>query len=122
MQVLAREAERSARRAVSRANRRLRLRAALARVSLWLPLPLGYAAAALSVLKLAGLGPGAQRALLWLGALLALLAVGSILQALLRRPPRWAGALALDQHHGLGDRVTTALSLLEIPADQRGGF
>jgi len=122
MTVAATDGERRARRAVSRADRRLRFRAALLRLGLWLPLPLGYAAVALSVLKLAGLGPGAQRALLWAFAALALVALGVILQALLRRPPRWAAALALDQHHGLGDRVTTALSLLEIPADQRGGF
>jgi hypothetical protein len=122
MTVPATDGERRARRAVSKADRRLRLRAALVRLGLWLPLPLGYAAVALSVLKLAGLGSGVQRALLWVGASLALVALGVILQALLRRPPRFAAALALDQHHGLGDRVTTALSLLEIPADQRGGF
>jgi hypothetical protein len=98
------------------------VRAALHRLGVWLPLPLGYAAVALSVLKLSGLGPSTQRALLLLGAAVALVALGVILRALLRRRPRWEAALALDQHHGFGDRVTTALSLLEIPADQRGGF
>ncbi|HWA77128.1 MAG TPA: hypothetical protein VG937_32555 [Polyangiaceae bacterium] len=116
------EGERRARRAVSRADRRLRARAALGRVASWLPLPLAYGVVALSVLKLAGWGPSARRVLVLVGALLTLTTVGVILRALLRRPPRFAAALALDHHHGLGDRVTTALSLLEVPADQRGGF
>lgn len=116
------EGERRARRAVSRADRRLRVRAALGRVGSWLPLPLAYAVVALSALKLAGWGPGTQQVLVLVGAGLSLVALGIILRALFRRPPRWAAALALDHHHGLGDRVTTALSLLEVPADQRGGF
>jgi hypothetical protein len=100
----------------------LRYRAALRRLGFLLPLPLGYAAATLSLLKLVGLGPTTQRVLIWLGIALALATVGAILHALFRRPPRWEGALALDQHHGFGDRVTTALALLEVPAGERRDF
>jgi hypothetical protein len=39
--------------------------------------------------------------------------------ALLRRPARWAGSLALDEHHGLSDRITTALALLAGPETER---
>lgn len=114
--------ERRARRAVSRAERRLRYGAALRRLGFWLPLPLAYAAVALCLLKLVRFGPTTQRALILVGIALALAAFGAVLHALLRRPPRWQGALVLDEHHQLGDRVTTALSLLEVPAAERGAF
>lgn len=113
------ESARRARRAVARAERRLRARAFLRRVALWLPVPLGYAALALCALKLTSASPAAQRVVLICGVLLAAATLGSALAALLRRPARWAGSLALDQHHGLSDRITTALSLLERPEAER---
>ena len=113
------EAFRRARRAASRAERRLRTRAFLQRLATWLPLPLGYAAGALALMKFGGANPALQRPLLAVGALLALVAIGIALRALLRRPARWAGSLALDEYHGLSDRVTTALSLLEHPMAER---
>ncbi len=115
-------AARRARRAAARADRRLRARAALDRLSLWLPAPLGYSAAALAAVKVFGIGPATQRTLLGIAIVLAGLTVGAALLALLRRPPRWAGALALDQHHGLSDRVTIALSLLELPPGELTDF
>ena len=113
------EAFRRARRAASRAERRLRTRAFLQRLATWLPLPLGYAAGALALMKFGGANPALQRPLLAVGALLALVAIGIALRALLRRPARWAGSLALDEYHGLSDRITTALSLLEHPVAER---
>lgn len=113
------EAFRRARRAASRADRRLRTRAFLQRLATWLPLPLGYAAGALALMKFGGASPSAQRALLGAGAAIALVATGIALRALLRRPARWAGSLSLDEYHGLSDRVTTALSLLEQPEAER---
>lgn len=113
------EALRRARRASARAERRLRMRAFLRCLATWLPLPLGYAAAALAAMKLGSASPATQRALVVAGAGLAALVLGSALRALLRRPARWAGSLALDEHHGLADRVTTALSLLERPEAER---
>lgn len=114
--------ESKARRAARRASRRLRYNAALARLALWLPLPLGYAAVTLALVKVFGWGPGVQRVLVAGGALIALVSLGLTLVSLLRRPPRWAGSLALDRHHALGDRVTTALSLLQTPAKHAGGL
>jgi hypothetical protein len=114
--------ERKARRAAARAARRLRYRAALARLALWLPLPLGVGTISLAVLKFAGWGGGAERLLVGLSAVSALVALGVPLRALLRRPPRWSGALALDQHHQLGDRLTTALALLDGPEAGRTGL
>jgi hypothetical protein len=113
------ESARRARRAASRAERRLRARAFLRAVAFWLPLPLGYAASALTVLKLTSASPSAQRIALGAGALLAAVSIGMALRALLRRPAPWSGALALDEHHGLSDRITTALSLLERPEAER---
>lgn len=113
------EALRRARRAASRAERRLRMRAFLRRLATWLPLPIGYAAAALAAMKLGAASPATQRALVVAGVGLAVIVAGIALRTLLRRPARWAGSLALDEHHGLSDRVTTALSLLERPEAER---
>jgi hypothetical protein len=70
-------------------------------------------------MKFGGATPALQRPLLGAGALLTLVALGIALRALLRRPARWAGSLALDEYHGLSDRITTALSLLEHPEAER---
>ncbi len=122
MEMAGSELERKARRAAARAARRLRYRAGLARLAVWLPLPLGYATLALVALKLGAWSKSTERGLLFVGAVLVLFAFGVTLRALLRRPPRWSGALALDEHHQTGDRITTALALLEEPAEVRSGF
>lgn len=44
--------------------------------------------------------------------------VALVVVALRRLPPR-AGALALDRHHGLADRLTSALAFDEVPAGDR---
>jgi hypothetical protein len=101
------------RRAARRAGRRLRHQALLGRLALLLPLPLGYAALALALIKLAKLDSDAQAILLYVGAAVVILVAGACLQAWLKAPPRWAGALLLDRHHGLGGRLSTALELSE---------
>src|SRR5688572_11629668 len=101
------------RHAARRAGRRLRHRALLGRFSLLLPLPLGYAALALALIKLARLDSDAQAILLYVGAAVVTLVAGACLLAWLKAPPRWAGALLLDHHHGLGGRLSTALELSE---------
>jgi hypothetical protein len=102
------------RRAARRAGRRLRHRALLGRAALLLPLPLGYAALALAAIKLAKLDSDAQAILLYVGAGLVTLVAGACLLAWLKAPPRWAGALLLDRHHGLSGRLSTALELSEV--------
>ncbi|HET9931098.1 MAG TPA: hypothetical protein VFQ35_10440 [Polyangiaceae bacterium] len=89
------------------------------RLATWLPLPLGYAAGALALMKFGAASSVAQRALVGVGVLLAVIAAAITIRALLRRPARWAGSLALDEYHGLSDRITTALSLLERPEAER---
>jgi len=95
------------------------MRAFLRRFALWLPLPLGYSAAALALLKVTTASPGAQRAALGVGLALGALTLGMAVHALARRPARWAGSLALDEHHGLSDRITSALALLGRPESER---
>ena len=112
------DGERAARRAVARATRRMRYRAALRRLSAVLPLPLGYACLALATLKLFGPRPGWERVVIIGGVITGAAALLLTLLALVRKPPRWASALALDEHHGLFDRVTSALSLLESKETQ----
>jgi hypothetical protein len=85
----------------------------LGRAALLLPLPLGYAALALALIKLAKLDSDAQAILLYVGAALVIPVVGACLLSWLKAPPRWAGALLLDRHHGLGGRLSTALELSE---------
>jgi hypothetical protein len=80
---------------------------------------LAYAVGALTYVKVARPGPGAERwfVLFGLAALVAwLLAVG---RAALAPRPRHHGALALDRERNLADRITTALSFSEMPGEQR---
>ena len=51
------------------------------------------------------------------GAILALLL--RTIMASARRLPRFAGALALDVHHGFSDRLTSALSFAGLPENER---
>lgn len=109
-------------RSAARAGRRFRYRVGLARLALWLPLPLGAAAAALAAIKVFRSGPDLQNALLWGVFALGVWTAGAVVHGFLQRPPRWAGALALDEHHRLDDRITTTLELLESPEAERSSF
>jgi len=110
------------RRAADRAGRRLRHRAALARLSVLLPLPFVYAAVALAAIKVLGLGAQAETRLVLGGIGLFAGVVLAVLFAWFRRPPRWAGALLLDAHHGLQGRLATALELAETPPAERSSL
>jgi hypothetical protein len=98
---------------------RLRCRGAVERIALLLPLPLLYAVLALTVIKSLRLGAELAQAVM-LGVLLpaAVFFVG-VMHALLERRPKHEGALALDRHHGLRDRLTNALSFAELPPTER---
>lgn len=110
------------RRSAARAERRLRYRLGIRRLALWLPLPLGVCGAALSAVKVFELGPRLQNSL-FLGVLaLTGWTIGMVVHGVLKRPPRWAGTLALDRHHHLNDRLTTALEYLESEEGHRSSF
>ncbi len=107
------------RRAVRRASRRARLRAVLSRAVLLLPVPLAYAAVALTIVKVWRLSPASARPLFWLAVVpLAFFAVG-VARAFLRARPPWRASLALDAFHGLQDRITSALAFSDVPEAER---
>ncbi len=100
-------------------SRRLRLQRALVVASKLLPLPFGYLSVVVGTAKLLPLGAEQARPWLWgAAALLALVAAVAIRAAFVRRDP-FEGALALDRHHDLSDRVTSALAFAQLPESQR---
>ena len=107
------------RRAARRAGRRARAAAVFRRVALLLPIPLAYAVLVLTLVKALRLDAASQRGW-WLFGLIPLLifliGVGRVMFA---RRPAWQGAIALDQFHGLHDRVTSALSFSLVPVAER---
>jgi hypothetical protein len=107
------------RRAARRAGRRASVAAVLSRGMLLLPLPLGYAVAALTLVKALRLGQVGQRNLVVLGALPVLVLVLGVARVLLARRPAWRGSLALDEFHGFHDRVTSALTFSQVPERER---
>jgi hypothetical protein len=106
-------------RAARGTDRRLRFRRALTAAATWLPLPLGYAALVIGVAKVVPLSLAEVKPWLW-GALLptALVAVAAARAAWARRAP-FEGALVLDRHHGLNDRIANALSFSRVPEGER---
>jgi hypothetical protein len=107
------------RRAARRAARRARAAAVFSRITLLLPLPLGYAVLVLTLVKTLRLDAAAQRGWWLLGGVpLAIFLVG-VGRVLFTRRPSWQGSLALDQFHGFHDRVTSALSFSQVPVGER---
>lgn len=106
-------------RAAAQTGRRLKLRRALTAGSAALPLPLGYAAVVLGATKALSLGVAQASPWLW-GTLVP--AAGVLLVALraayVQRSP-FEGALALDRHHQLEDRVANALAFAQLPEGER---
>jgi len=101
---------------------RLRFDETLARAGALLLVPLLYAVFALTYIKVARPGSEVEQSLVLLGLVPVLVFVAGVLQAWLHARPRHLGALALDRHHGLFDRITSALSFREIPANQRSAL
>jgi ABC-type transporter Mla subunit MlaD len=110
------------RRAAAWAGLRLRARDAVARTFAWLPLPLVYAVVALTAVKVAKLGPDAQAWLIYGGLVPVFALVAAVAQAWLKRRPAFLGALALDRHHGLKDRITNTLSFASRPEAERSAM
>jgi hypothetical protein len=106
-------------RAARRAGRRLAAGRALRSAAAWLPLPLGYLAVVLAVVKTVPLSE-AQAKPWMLGALVPGLAVmGAAIRAARAGRRAWEGALSLDRHHQLDDRVTNALAFSRVPEPER---
>ncbi|MBX3128985.1 MAG: hypothetical protein KF718_19875 [Polyangiaceae bacterium] len=98
---------------------RLRLDAAVARFVLLLSVPLVFAVGALTYVKVARPGWEAEGRLLAIAAALLLLPVVAAAVAFLRRRPPHLGAITLDRHHQLADRLASALQFRELPASDR---
>jgi hypothetical protein len=105
--------------AARKTGRRLKLRRALTAAAACLPLPLGYAALVVGAAKALPLSAEQARPWLW-GTLVpvAFVLAAALRGALARRAP-FEGALALDRHHGLDDRITNALAFAELPPAER---
>jgi chaperonin cofactor prefoldin len=97
-------------RAARIASVRLRVDEAVRRGALWLVGPMLYAVAALTVIKVWQPPPHVEAWLVGGVALPAAVVLAVVLHALFRPRPWFAGALALDRHHGLSDRITNALA------------
>jgi hypothetical protein len=106
-------------RAARQTGRRLKLRRALTAGSACLPLPLGYAALVLGASKALSLGAAQATPWLW-GTLVpaAAVLVVALRAAWVQRSP-FEGALALDRHHGLDDRIANALAFAQLPEAER---
>jgi hypothetical protein len=113
-------------RAARTATRRQRINAAVRRLLLLLPLPLGYGVLALAWVKWAAPSGDASAAL---GGQFRLLGYGWIItlcvpvlgaiSGWLSQRTQQQGALALDRYHHSADRVTSALSFSELAPEQR---
>ena len=107
------------RRAARRAGRRARAAAVFSRITLLLPLPLGYAVLVLTLVKALRLDMASQRGWWLLGLVPLLIFLAGVGRALFTRRSSWGGSIALDQFHGFHDRVTSALSFSQVPVAER---
>ncbi len=98
---------------------RLRLSRALHAATAVLPLPLCICIIVLAVIKIQALGWAASRPWLIVAALAFLSVIAVAFYELVRKRPRYEGALALDRHYGLHDRLANALSFAALPSSQR---
>ena len=106
-------------RAANKTGRRLKLRRALTAGSAWLPLPLGYAALVLGAAKALPLAAGQARPWLWAAFVPAAFVVVAAVRAAWSRRAPFEGALTLDRHHGLEDRISNALAFSRLPDAER---
>jgi hypothetical protein len=98
---------------------RLRLDRTLKRAFLLMPLPILYALGALTYVKVARPPTDTVQTLMYIGVVpLAIWIVGTLHMWFAARPKE-AGSLALDRHHGLHDRISSALAFSDVPPDQR---
>jgi hypothetical protein len=98
---------------------RLRLSDALRWFVATLPIPLLVSLVSLAVIKVYRLDWAGSRPYIVAVVVSLLIVVAAVLYQMLRRRPPYEGAIALDRHHGLHDRLTNALFFSERPAAER---
>jgi hypothetical protein len=101
-------------RAARSTGRRLKLRRALTAASACLPLPLGYVAIVLGAAKAWPLTALQARPWLWGALVPAVFVIAAAARAAFSRRSPFEGALALDRHHGLEDRIANALAFSRL--------
>lgn len=106
-------------RAARSTGQRLKLGRALTAASSWLPLPIGYAALLVGAAKVLPLTVAEARPWLWGTLVPAAFVVAAAVRAALAGRSPFEGALALDRHHGLDDRISNALAFSQLPASER---
>jgi hypothetical protein len=106
-------------RAARSTGRRLKLRRALTAASGWLPLPLGYCAVVIGVAKALPLSSSQAQPWLWGALVPAAFVVAAALRAAWSSRSPFEGALALDRHHGLEDRIANALAFSRLPSAEQ---
>ncbi len=110
-------------RQIARAARHAEIRLRLNRGLRWfvglLPVPLVYSVGVLTYIKAARPGVEREQLLLYMGAALLVVPVAGMLLAYFAKRSKHLGAMALDRHHGLADRLTSALSFTAIEQDKR---
>jgi hypothetical protein len=84
-----------------------------------LPLPIGYAALVVGAAKLVPLDAAQARPWLWGATVPVLVVLAVALRAALARRSGFEGALALDRHHGLDDRIANALAFARVPESEQ---
>src|SRR5690606_36944636 len=96
--------------AAKRTTVRLVIGSMLRSLTWTLPVPLIFAAGALSWIKIAQPGPAAERWTLWAFFAVCLVpSIGAVVALLRKRPDFW-GAQVLDRHHRLAGRISNALA------------
>jgi len=93
--------------------------AVFSRITLLLPLPLGYAVLALTLVKALRLDAASQRGWWLFGVVPLVVFLVGVGRVMFKPRPSWQGSIALDQFHGFHDRVTSALSFSQVPAAER---
>lgn len=94
---------------------RFRLSDALEWFTATLPLPLIIALVSLAIVKVARLDWSASRPYFIAVGVACAVVLGAVLYQLFRRRAPYEGAIALDKHYGLHDRLTNALYFSERP-------
>ncbi|PIE05329.1 MAG: hypothetical protein CSA75_05315, partial [Sorangium cellulosum] len=101
---------------------RLRLSDALRWFVATLPIPMLVALLSLAIIKIQRVDwAGCRPYILAFGAS-CLIVVGAVVYQMVRRRAPYEGAIALDKHHGLHDRLTNALFFMSRPEAERTEF
>lgn len=98
---------------------RLRLDRTARRAFLLMPLPILYALGALTYVKVARPPADTIQTLMYIAVVPVAVWIIGTLHMWFAARPKEAGSLALDRHHGLHDRISSALAFSELPTEER---